>query len=107
MCLVAILNDNLNCITTDCNFIPAPPLGGACEVQEKKDFFFGDSDFPVWPQLYIPSLPHLPFIHYREADVYENNHSFLWELPDSSRDFIHHSADISGFGKLSLSVVFL
>ncbi len=102
-----MLKDDLNCITTlSCDFIPSPPLGGERQVIERTDFFFADDDFLLWPQPYNPALPHLPYIHCREPDIYENNRSFLWDLPNHDNDFVRSSTDIcTGLGRLSSSVL--
>lgn len=99
-----MLNDDISCITTNCDYIPLPHLGGNRAVVEHTDHFFAQDDFLLWPQPYHTSLPHLPFIHCRELDIYESKiRSFLWDLPDRDHEFIHDNGICIGLGQLSRS----
>lgn len=102
----AVLDDGLNCITsTNCDTIPAPPLGGNRLVQERTDFLFGPDDFLVWPQPFNPALPHLPFIHRRDADLFTPNRRHLWILPETPDFQVTDTEFCTGMGKIQSNMI--
>ena len=102
----AVLDDGVSCITsTNCDIIPAPPIGGNRVVQERTDFFFGPDDFLVWPQPLNPALPHLPFIHRRDADLSTANRQHFWALPETA-DFQFTDTEFwTNMGKIRFDMV--
>lgn len=66
-----------------------------------KDFYFTEDNYLVWPQPYNASFPHLPFIHYQQDEVDQNERSFLWSLP-KGEDFQLNDQFCTGITSTSL-----
>ena len=100
--LAAVLHDDYSVVMTSCcDFIPSPTLGGSQPVTEQADHFFADNDYLVWPQPYHPTLPHLPMISCHEIDLSNKSRRFLWLLPER-KDFILLANDTcTGLGMLA------
>ena len=77
---------------------------GGPAIQERADLYFGHDDYLLWPQPYHPdSLPHLPFIHWRELDLADLSRAFLWLLPDKCQFTLCDLSACTGLGKLLIS----
>jgi len=71
--------DGLVVTSPNMDWIPDFKLYGQ-DLRARKDGRFGMLDFTVWPQMFSPELPHLPFVLRRpdESELQEHPLSFLW-----------------------------